>query len=169
MSHVPGRLGSESLPRHGAPLPEVIEPVPRVAQRMRQDGIGAVDGPITPPLRGSRRSRAARRRLMRWGATNAGYTTSSTSIQASGLCSFQCLSGVGAIYFPPPARLRASPWSCRLPLKGGVIRLGMFENGSLAAARSDRLGLRISMPSRCQFALRPSPHKFVAHPNHLHS
>ena len=30
-------------------------------------GTPALPGPITPPLRGSRRSRAARRRLMRWG------------------------------------------------------------------------------------------------------
>ena len=32
-------------------------------------GASAFDAPITPPLRGSRRSRAVRRRLMRWGAS----------------------------------------------------------------------------------------------------
>ena len=35
----------------------------------------------------------------------------------------------GAPRTPPPARLRASPLSCRLPLEGGVIHVVMVEGG----------------------------------------
>ena len=136
MSHVPGRLGSESLPRHGAPLPEVIEPVPEDGAtneagwhwRRRRSNHSPLEGESQKPSRQATADAVG-------GQPTPGYPASSTSIQASGLCSFQCLSGVGAFHFPPPARLRAAPWSCRLPLKGGVIRLVMFENGFGGAFR----------------------------------
>ena len=139
----------------------------RMAQRMRQDGIGAVDGPITPPLRGSRRSRAARRRLMRWGANQRLVPRLQHIHTGVGALLFPVFVGCRSHLFPPTG----SPAGCGLvlptPPQGGSDSQGCLRAALLA--RSDCLGLRISMPSRCQFALRPSPHKFVAHPNHLHS
>ena len=87
-------------------------------RNLHPGGTPALPGAITPHWRGSRRSRATRRRLMRVLGTllnywnnldrrflNSGYST--TSPAHPRVC-------------PPPARLRAPP-SRRLPLKGGVI------------------------------------------------
>ena len=68
-------------------------------------------GPITPPSRGSRRSRAGRRRLMRWGGQPIPATLPPV---------VPLIVTHRAPRPPPPARLRASPWSRRLPLQGGV-------------------------------------------------
>ena len=106
---------------------------------------------ITPPWRGSRRSRAGRRRLMRWGGQPIPATLpTSTSTQAlrlppsrgsrrsraarrwlmrwGGQPTPATLPPVVPLIVthrappsPPPARLRASPWPRRLPLQGGVI------------------------------------------------
>ena len=53
------------------------------------------------------------------GATN-------TRLLAAGSASDRHSRGAAS---PPPARLRASPLSCRLPLEGGVIQVVMVEGG----------------------------------------
>ncbi len=65
---------------------------------------GAFPCPITPPLRGSRRSRAVRRRLRRGVSSPRKPLVWRPSL------------------LPPPVRLRAAPLFHRLPLKGGVMQ-----------------------------------------------
>ena len=113
----------------------------RMAQRMRQDGIGAVDGPITPPLRGSRRSRAAR--LMAdavGGQPTPGPPPPAHPYRRRG----SALSSVCRVSEPFISPHRLACGLRRLPLKGGVIPIGMFE----AEARPPRRLPAVAAPNQ---------------------
>ena len=99
----------------------------RMAQRMRQDGIGAVDGPITPPLRGSRRSRAARRRLMRWGANQRLAPRLQHIHTGVGALLFPVFVGCRRVSFPPTGSPAGFALVLPTPPQGGSDSLGMFE------------------------------------------
>ena len=143
------RCSSDILPGTAAPSPARLGtslelPWPHPPPGRRAACASQTSFTITPPLRGSRRSQAARRRLMRWGANQRLMPRLQHILTGVGAPLFPVLVECGHLPFPPPARLRASPLSlCRLPLKGGVIRLVMFEAKS-QHCRGKRVLTRIS-------------------------
>ena len=64
-SHSRGAPGTPRLPPSGSTAGSALSPTP--PQGGSDTGTPYASLKITPPSRGSRRSRAARRRLMRWG------------------------------------------------------------------------------------------------------
>ena len=64
-SHSRGAPGTPRLPPTGSTAGSALSPTP--PQGGSDTGTPYASLKITPPLRGSRRSRAERRRLMRWG------------------------------------------------------------------------------------------------------
>ena len=108
-------IGIATAARRAAP--EVIEPVTEDGATRSQDGIGG-GGPITPPLRGSRSSRAARRWPMRWGANQRVAARLQHIPTGVGVSLFRVFVGRRSVSFPPTGSRAA------------------------LAARSDRLGLR---------------------------
>ena len=114
----------------------------RLSLPLRSTGNGTVPGllckgcsrfvpPITPPLRGSRRSRAARRRLMRWGvkAGPPGCSAGSTGPRAH----------ASAAMRTPPSRLNVTSAEFLQNLPAGDI-LPRLRRSKRKACRTSFLG-----------------------------
>ena len=107
----------ESLPRPGAPLRKSSNRLPRMAQPGARMALAAAVH-HSPPLRGSRSSRAARRWPMRWGANQRVAPRLQHIPTGVGVSLFRVFVGRRSVSFPPTGSRAA------------------------LAARSDRLGLR---------------------------
>ena len=141
MSHVPGRLGSESLPRHGAPLPEVIEPVPEDGAtneagwhwRRRRSNHSPLEGESQKPSRQATADAVG-------GQPTPGPPPPAHPYRRRG----SALSSVYRVSEPFISPHRLDGGLRRLPLKGGVIPIGMFE----AEARPPRRLPAVAAPNQ---------------------
>ncbi len=138
VSPTPPQGGSDTRGLQGAPCPIAgrgVNHVPGLMGKRRSRLVPA----ITPPLRGSRRSRAEWRRLMRWGADAGAASGQRVPLKqvrlALWLYEYCRLPLTRRRVGPPPDRLRAAPLSLRLPLKGGVILEACTERLARFAGR----------------------------------